>query len=241
MNSIEALSTHRLGNYLTTALGIGALASTSDAAIVNLDISSISGTNAGLDAGDWKTVDLSTLDSTLSGAFTFRNGTGNNEYQFTGIEADYGAAIATGYYTATPRKLVSGALIDIFLNAGGSLGWFTPAGADSAFRAVFWEEIPGSPPDYQPSWSPLGTYNSPDFGAGSFLGFVDANERYGWLEVTWDNATGNFEILSGAFENVPGVGIQAGATAAVPEPAGAFGTLGLLAAGAFVRRRRQAA
>jgi hypothetical protein len=79
---------------------------------------------------------------------------------------------------------------------------------------------------------------SPDFGPNSFMGFRTANGNYGWLEVTWDSATDEFEILSGAYEDVPGVAIQAGAIAAVPEPASAFGTIGLLAGGAFVRRRK---
>jgi hypothetical protein len=84
-------------------------------------------------------------------------------------------------------------------------------------------------------------YVSPDFGQNSFMGFRTANGNYGWLEVTWDSATGNFEILSGAYEDVPGVAIQAGAMAAVPEPASVLGTIGLLAGGIFVRRRKVAA
>ena len=236
MSIIEPPRTSRLGNYLTAALGISTLAGTSHAAIVNLDVSGFSGTNAGLASGDWKTIDLSTLDSRLSGAFTFRNGTGNNEYQFTCIEADSGAAIATGYYAATPRKLVSGALIDIGLNGGTSLGYFSSIGSISGFRAVLY-----SYNEESSSWELESTSVSPDFGPGSFLGFVDANERYGWLEVTWNSELGNFEILSGAFESVASVAIPAGAVAAVPEPAGALGTLGLLSAGMFLRRRQRAA
>jgi hypothetical protein len=82
---------------------------------------------------------------------------------------------------------------------------------------------------------------SPDFGPNSFMGFTTADGNYGWLEVTWDSATDEFEILSGAYEDVPGVAIQAGAMAAVPEPASVLGTIGLLGGGAFIRRRKVAA
>ena len=78
------------------------------------------------------------------------------------------------------------------------------------------------------------------FGPGSYLGFRSANGYSGRLEVTWP-PTLMFEILSGAFEGVTGVGIEAGAVAAVPEPTGALGTLGLLPAGMFIRRRKRAA
>ena len=81
---------------------------------------------------------------------------------------------------------------------------------------------------------------SPDFGAGSYIGFKSANNHYGYLEVTWTSATNTFEILSGAYESTPGVGIRAGA-AAIPEPSTAMLSLGALAAGAFIRRRKQAA
>jgi hypothetical protein len=81
---------------------------------------------------------------------------------------------------------------------------------------------------------------APDFGPGSYIGFRSANNHYGYLEVTWTSATNTFEVLSGAYESQPGVGIRAGA-AAIPEPSSAALSLGALAAGVFVRRRKQAA
>ncbi|MFM7180898.1 MAG: PEP-CTERM sorting domain-containing protein, partial [Verrucomicrobiales bacterium] len=83
------------------------------------------------------------------------------------------------------------------------------------------------------------TVAAPDFGPGSFMGFKDVNGRFGYFEVTWTAATNEFRILSGAYESTPGVGIQAGA--AIPEPSTAVLSLGALAAGVFVRRRKQAA
>ena len=72
------------------------------------------------------------------------------------------------------------------------------------------------------------------------MGFRSANGYYGYLEVTWESATNTFEVLSGAYEDQVGVGILAGA-AAVPEPSTAMLSLGALAAGACIRRRKQAA
>jgi hypothetical protein len=47
----------RLGGYLTAVVSVGTLAGTTDAAIVNLDVSSITGVNAGLVPGAGVTAD----------------------------------------------------------------------------------------------------------------------------------------------------------------------------------------
>jgi hypothetical protein len=84
-------------------------------------------------------------------------------------------------------------------------------------------------------------YNSADFGSGSYMGFKTQLGNYGWLNVTWARATGEFQIYSGAYESVPGVSIAAGAVA-VPEPS----TIAMLGAGALamgasaIRRHRTA-
>ena len=87
-------------------------------------------------------------------------------------------------------------------------------------------------------------YSSPDFGAGSYMGFVTSQGNYGWLEVTWNSTSQDFQILSGAYEDQVGVAILAGAggpgPAAVPEP-GTWAAAALLVGGAaFMRWRKRA-
>ncbi len=85
--------------------------------------------------------------------------------------------------------------------------------------------------------------NLASFGPGSYFAmrvYNGSDWLYGYLEVTWDSTTNEFNILSGAYESTAGVGILAGATAgggAVPMP----GAAGLAACGllGLSRRRRR--
>lgn len=200
-----------LGTYVNAAVGISGLAATADAAIVQLDVTSISGTNAGVANGTSTSVSLSSLGSELSGSLQIKN----QFFGYVGLHGGDGASIAVeGTVPARPTDFAANALID----------------ANTTFTTGKY-----------PALFKTGSSFSPDFGPGSYMGFKSGNGHYGWLEVTWDSASGNFEILSGAYEDVAGVGIQAGAVAAVPEPTGALGTLGLLSAGMFLRRRKLAA
>lgn len=208
----------RLGGYLTAVVSVGTLAGTADAAIVNLDVSSITGVNAGLTPGFGVIVALSTLGPGLTGDFFLMN----DYFGYFGIDGASGASIAFNNAYASPRNFPSGTLVD--------------------YNASFTNTI------YLSSFSdPFSSSISPDFGPGSFMGFRSANGNYGWLEVLWTRTPGtfdgSFEILSGAFEDVAGVGILAGATAvsAIPEPSSALATIGLLAGGMMIRRRKQAA
>jgi hypothetical protein len=216
----------RLGSYLNAAAGIGGLAATADAAIVQLDVSSVSGVNAGLASGGSATPTFPFTGSDPGISFTFyhrRLITFPTSMYWTGLRGASGTTIAAGSTTASPTNLAAGALI------GGDTTFST----ENKYQPLFAREFP---PESENSPDV-----SPDFDPGSYMGFKSANGHYGWLEVIWDSASGNFELLSGAYEDVPGVAIQAGAVAAVPEPGSALGTLGLLAAGMFVRRRKQAA
>jgi hypothetical protein len=198
---------NRLTNYLTTAVSAGTLASTASAAVVSLDVSSISGPNGGVSSGGNSLVPLSTLGVDLTGYILIYNRPSSYMGLSVGIAAN-------GPY-ASPWNFAGGAMID----AAASFVSYTP-------QTVFTD--------------PLTNSISPDFGPNSFIGFRSDNNHYGYLEVTWTSATNTFEILSGAYESTPGVGIRAGA-AAIPEPSTAMLSLGALAAGAFIRRRKQAA
>lgn len=200
----------RLGTYLTITVGAGTLAGTSEAAIVNLDLGP-SGLNiAGVNAG--LNSSKTTVPFPTGGVLGVYHTFGDSGY--TGLDGSYGLVFAINGGDASPRKFSAGDIIGNQIS-----GW-----SGSAFDTVFRYENVGT---------------SPNFGSGSFMGFRTAGGNYGWLEVTWDSTSGNFEILSGAYEDVTGVPIQA--VAAVPEPAGALGTLGLLSAGMFLRRRKLAA
>jgi hypothetical protein len=137
-----------------------------------------------------------------------------NVLSFTGITGAGTNFAVTGYSIASPRNFSSGGLID---NSATFVGFspYTPFRVNSS--------------------------SSPDFASGSYIGFRSANNHYGWLEVTWSSASDTFEILSGAYESTAGMGISAGATSAIPEPTAAVMSLGALAAGACIRRRKQAA
>lgn len=211
---------NHLTTYLTAGLGAGCLAATADAAIINIDVTSVIGINAGLD----NAYTVFTVAGTLAGLgsdFSFGLGHYADSIGLGGV-AGTEIAIAGNY--ASPMNFATGSLID-------SSATFTGFGAASGFKHT------------DTTQDPVQIYKSSDFTLNpvSHIGFRTAEGNYGWLKVTWDGQSEEFQILSGAYELEPGVGILAGAVAAVPEPASVLGTLGLLSAGMFVRRRRLAA
>jgi hypothetical protein len=116
----------------------------------------------------------------------------NGSYSRWGLNGYYYLSFANGGGYASPSKFSLGDSI------GSSANWNNGPGFFQIFYAV-----------------------SPNFGSGSYMGFRTAQNNYGWLEVTWDSASQDFEILSGAYEDQAGVAILAGAgagPAAVPEP-----------------------
>ena len=205
----------RLGGYLTAAVSCGTVASTASAAVVQLDISSISGPNAGVASLALGYVTFNSLGASIPGGL----GLYNNVFEAIGISPGIGGGFASAG-AGMVTNFSKGDLIDSASNF-------------SAFRSTTtfysYSYLNYSAPDI---------YTSPDFGPDSFIGFRTADDRYGWLEVTWDSNTYIFQILGGAIEDQPGVGIQAGA---IPEPSTAVLSLGALAAGVFRRRRKQAA
>jgi len=204
----------RLGAYFAAGVGASmAATSTSEAAIVNINIGpsgfNIGGPNAGVSAGSYSRV--SNFPSAGSGSLLLFNAYSGGRYW--GLYGSYGLLFAgPGSEQATIFAL--NGLID-----SGSL--FSPASA--FFRA-----------------DGNGTPTVPALGPGSYLGFRTDGGNYGWLEVLW-NGTDEWEILSGAYEDQAGVAILAGASAgpaAVPEP-GTWAAAALLAGGAAFARWRK--
>jgi hypothetical protein len=212
----SAQQTARLGAYLAAGLGVsGAAMSTSEAAIVIIDISpsgfDIGGVNAGLADGNYRTI----YDFPFTGAGLLYAVNG----YFRGLTGVYGLSFANGGSYASPSKFSLGASI------GSSANW------DTLENAAFNPFFQAGPFDS----------DSPDFGPGSYMGFRTAQNNYGWLEVTWDSASQDFQIFSGAYEDQVGVAILAGAgagPAAVPEP-GTWAAAALLAGGAAFARWRK--
>ena len=141
-----------------------------------------------------------------------------------------------------------------FSGFSGLLGSFDnlfAAGASPATPVKFaLNDSIGSGSNY--TWDAEGLFkfysdSSPDFGAGSYMGFQTGQGNYGWLEVTWNSTSRDFQILSGAYESTPNVAILAGAggpgPAAVPEPGQVAASL-LLLVGiggyVFIKRRKTA-
>ena len=212
----SAQQTARLGVYLAAGLGVsGAAMSTSEAAIVIIDIGpsgfDIDGVNAGVAL--YSQLYRDNFPLTGAGRLDAANGFFGS---FWGLSGYAGLSFATDGpgATASPLKF---SLND---SIGSSANW-SGGTIESAFR--------------------FGYSSSPNFASGSYMGFRTAQGNYGWLEVTWDSASQEFQIFSGAYEDQAGVAILAGAgagPAAVPEP-GTWAAAALLAGGAAFARWRK--
>jgi len=109
-------SDSRLGGYLQAFVGIGGLAATADAAIVNLDISSITGVNAGVSANSTTLVSLTTFGPGLTGSLLLANQWITTNSTFTGILVRDGASIAAypiGDYTSPKNFRPSARFADV--------------------------------------------------------------------------------------------------------------------------------
>ena len=221
-------SASRLGGYLAVGVGAGVLGTApADAGIINIDITStgfdIDGVNAGLSSGS--TVTKTNFPFTGAGSLKI---SASGDRGLEGIRSGFlgtPPSFAAGSLAATPRRLPLNTTI------GASTSGWNNFYAPQLFRFQYVNEYYGI----------NRFYNSADFGSGSYLGFRTQTGNYGWLNVTWASATGEFQIYSGAYESVPGVSIAAGAVA-VPEPS----TIAMLGAGALamgasaIRRHRTA-
>ena len=212
----------RLASYLS--LGVtGALmaTATSDAAIVTIDLTNvggqnITGANAGLSAGNDRTI------NNWLGAGTGQLEIFNDKFGYWGLDGDgTGSGVlqfaVNGSSYGSPRNFGAGVTID------GSATW-----TGDPYRTTF----------------RYSSNISPDFGAGSFMGFrfgSGSSWSYGYFEVTWNSSTLTFEILSGAYESTVNAAIVVPSGAAVPVPAASLLALMALGGNSFRRSRTRAA
>ena len=247
-NRSRKQNSNRLGAYLAAGLAAsGAATTTSEAAIITIDLTNVeghnfTGPNAGLSAGGRTIFQIS-----LANGNTFRpriaNEQGTTNYNAVGFDFNgpgfldfgaiaYGSFSQPGHYpkAATPTAFSSGTLINgtVFSTTDGST-----FGVGSVFREFYDVE-----------------YLSPDI-SNRYLAFQtnitgpNTAPNYGWLRVSWNRASNNFQIYSGAYESVAGVAILAGdtggGTSAGPEPGQVASSLLLLAlgaAGVAIQRQR---
>jgi hypothetical protein len=212
-------NSNRLAAYLATGIGAGLVATpVADAAIVTIDITSTGWGLDGVNAGVSPGGSINkNLDFPIFNAGTIQ-AFNMNGFAPKGIAGYGGLSFAAGSSNASPVKFTPNQSI------GASANW-SPSLASNYFK--------------------YGDSESPDFGSGSYMGFKTAQGNYGWLEVTWAQATDTFEIYSGAYESVANVAILAGdtggGTSAVPEPGQVASSLLLLAlgaAGVTIQRQR---
>ena len=206
----------QLASYLTAGLGAGCLAVTADAAIVTFSNSGsfIEGT---VDDGDQAAINL-TLPDTSQLAIDPFVPANYLELRLSNGGKFTGTGYFTSYYFSYPNVSLLGLGDAIFANSSVS---------ESANQA---------------SLVANGTPQADFTGdVSGYIGFVTEFGNKGWLKVAFNSTTGLFSYDGGAVATA-GEELTAGQTvAAVPEPASVLGTLGLLSAGMFVRRRRLAA
>ena len=215
-------NSNRLAAYLATGIGAGIVATpVAEAAIVTIDLTStgfdLDGVNAGLINGSM----IEKRDFPISGVGRIR--ANNNYYGSWGLSS-------------------AGLQFAVNLDYKQGSGYTFPAKFtlnQSISNSSFWTS------NGQYTLFKYNSFESSDFGSGSYMGFKTAQGNYGWLEVTWAGATNTFQIYSGAYESVANVAILAGdtggGTSAVPEPGQVASSLLLLAlgaAGVAIQRQR---
>ena len=205
---------------ILVAAGLLSSAGTAQAILVSINIGSsgfnIGGINGGVASGTSRTISNFPISGNNLALYNTSSTVGINT---AGGAINY-LEFATGNTWTTPRNFSLNDSID-------SSGTWTSTYNYTVFKGTFPGD-PGVP------------YVSPDFGAGSYMGFRTTQGNYGYLEVTWTASSNEFQILSGAYEMTPGVAIMAGAPVLVPEP-GTWAAAALLAGGAgFMRWRKRA-
>lgn len=212
-----------------------------EAAVVLVDVSSISGINAGLAPGNSTTFNITAANGNFFEP-RIRNFPSSNNYDsigfdFNGFGFGVNGLIAYGDYqrtgvsypkAATPNAFSAGTVIDssVFANSDGNA-----FGSGSTFREFYGI-----------------AYVSPDI-TNKYLAFrtntvgTGADPNYGWINVTWNSSTSQFQILGAAYESDAGVAIQTPsgpATSDVPGPAPLLGLAAMVNGARALRRLRAA-
>jgi len=204
-------SAARLTGYLAAGVGAGIVGTApAEAGIVQIDIGPSGFNIGGINAGLSPSTQIVKSDFPLTGGGKLY--ISNGAGQAWGLFQGDNLAFAASSSTASPTKFTTG----------------QPIGGSATFTTDLYHTI----------FRDTGTA-SPNFGAGSYMGFRTAQNYYGWLEVTWNNTSNQFQILSGAYENTANTPITAGA---VPEPTtiALTGVAALALGGGAIRRVRKA-
>ena len=180
-------------------------------AIVNIDVSTFNGVNAGMSYGDSRTITNFVpgwnLDLYFRDDYVGLAPGGYSNFMFADDDGD-----------AVPHNFAAGSDVSAW-----SVHW-----SAGPWRTLFYAEG-----DLSPDFGP-GSFIGFRFGDG-------ANWNYGWIEVTWtwggSPEDSTFQILGAAYESTVNTAILAGATGVIPLPGAAgLAACGLLGLG---RRRRR--
>jgi len=219
-------SAARLSGYLAAGLGATGLATLEcEAAVVSVNITSIgsnnqniSGINAGIPGGSSKTV----LDFPITGSRFVLSNTSSDGYLNQGFAGPYGTIQFQAYSSYASPVRFSAAGSSSIGPTSGPANWIS----NSSYTVFSWGD-----PD-------LGSHKSSTWSSGSYIGFRarpstgSTDYNYGYFEVTWNNVSNQFQILSGAYE------AQVNTAISVPEPSAiAMTGIGALALGAGAIRR----
>ena len=223
--SMSGTGPARLAAYLAAGVGASLVGTpNAEAAVVAINLTNVGGqnitaVNAGLSSGGSLSI-ANWLGPGTGGTIKLFNDANVSGDVFWGLSGGGGLEFATSSF-ANPVNFGVGTSI-----GPTTVASFSSDAPASAFRWVYSSN----------------TYNSPNFGAGSFMGFRFGSLgsfNYGYLEVTWNSSTNTFQILSGAYESTVNTGILAGATpSAVPGAGLSAMALMALGGGAFRRRSR---
>jgi hypothetical protein len=212
---LQNKTTTRLGGYLTAAVTCSTIASTASAAIVTFANSGsfIEGT---VDNGDQPTITIALPGGENLFIDPF------NSPSFLDLTFDTSFTVTNGRFTGSGLSIASSLYPGLDLLSYGDSIFANNSGYYPAKGSVVSQGTPQS-----------------DFvgDVSGFIGFITPLGNKGWMDVAYNSTTGLFQYNGGAVATA-GENLRAGV---VPEPSTAVLSLGALAAGAFIRRRKQAA